>query len=81
MAPKRQDPAGKSGKLNVTFTNTLKPGKYFVSAGIFDEVKEFVDWVEYAGTFTVDHIFSDGRNYDHRLGNMSLSAEWEEEPL
>ena len=74
-------PTGKSGRLNVTFKNTLKPGKYFVSAGIFDEVKEFVDWVEYAESFTVDHIFSDGRNYDHRLGNISLSAEWEEQPL
>lgn len=72
-------PHGKSGAINVSFKNTLKPGKYFISAGIFDDVKEFVDWVEYAETFTVDHIFSDGRNYDHRLGNISLTAEWEEQ--
>ncbi len=69
-------PDGKNGKVTVTFMNHLMPGEYSISAGIFDGARDFVDWVEQAGSFNVEPIFHDGQNYDHRLGKMSILAEW-----
>jgi lipopolysaccharide transport system ATP-binding protein len=52
------------------------PGHYFISAGIFDNSRTFVDWVEYAASFHVEPSFSSGRAYDHRLGKVTLLGEW-----
>jgi lipopolysaccharide transport system ATP-binding protein len=67
---------GDSGSFHVTFENNLMPGKYVVSVGMFDSTHRFVDWVEYAATFTVEAAFANGRPYDHRLGKFSLSGNW-----
>jgi lipopolysaccharide transport system ATP-binding protein len=68
---------GNSGTFHVTFENNLMPGKYVVSAGMFDvTTHQFVDWVEYAATFSVEAAFANGRPYDHRLGKFSLSGNW-----
>ena len=52
------------------------PGKYIISAGIFDKSKQFLDWVEHVESFYVESSFSDGRSYDNRLGNVSFLGEW-----
>lgn len=65
-----------NGNLKLTFINGLTPGRYFVSAGIFDKHKAFVDWIEHAESFVVERAFKDGGPYDNRLGRVSLLGEW-----
>ena len=69
-------PQSDSGTVVLKFQNCLMPGKYFISAGIFDKSRQFVDWVEQVESFTVESAFNDGRKYDRRLGKMSLIGEW-----
>ena len=64
------------GLVSVTFKNQLAPGRYMISAGIFDAYRQFHDWVEFAESFEVTPDFADGRAFDHRLGRLSLSAIW-----
>lgn len=72
-----RSPSG-GGRITLTFTNPLAPGRYFVSAGIFDSGRQFLDWVEHAESFHVEAAFANGRSHDQRLGRMSLLAEWSE---
>jgi lipopolysaccharide transport system ATP-binding protein len=67
---------GNSGAFHVSFENNLMPGKYVVSVGMFDPTHQFVDWVEYGATFSVESAFINGRPYDHRLGKFSLRGNW-----
>ncbi|HEY1765708.1 MAG TPA: ABC transporter ATP-binding protein [Opitutaceae bacterium] len=70
-------PAGAgTRKATVAFKNPLAPGRYMVSAGIFDAYRQFHDWVEFAETFEVVPGFADGRAFDSRLGRISLEATW-----
>ncbi len=62
--------------VSVTFKNPFAPGRYMVSAGIFDAYRQFHDWVEFAEAFEVVPGFADGRAFDQRLGQVSLSATW-----
>jgi lipopolysaccharide transport system ATP-binding protein len=62
--------------ISVAFRNPFAPGRYMVSAGIFDEQRQFHDWVEFAESFEVVPGFSDGRAFDQRLGRVSLDAKW-----
>jgi lipopolysaccharide transport system ATP-binding protein len=64
------------GKVSVTFKNPFAPGRYMVSAGIFDAYRQFHDWVEFAEGFEVVPGFIDGRAFDQRLGRISLTADW-----
>ncbi len=64
------------GKVSVTFKNPFAPGRYMISAGIFDEYRQFHDWVEFAENFEVVPGFADGRAFDQRLGRISLNANW-----
>lgn len=68
--------SGLSGTARVSFENSLAPGRYLVSAGIFDNMRQFLDWVEFADAFQVEPGFADGQNYDHRLGRMSIKGNW-----
>jgi lipopolysaccharide transport system ATP-binding protein len=69
-------PAGAGGTVTVKFKNPFAPGRYLVSAGIFDASRQFLDWVEFAEGFQVESSFSDGRAFDNRLGRFSLLPEW-----
>jgi lipopolysaccharide transport system ATP-binding protein len=65
-----------SRRVSVTFKNPFAPGRYMVSAGIFDAYRQFHDWVEFAESFEVASGFADGRAFDQRLGRISLEAKW-----
>lgn len=67
---------GGKGTVYLNFLNCLIPGRYFISAGIFDKSRAFVDWVEYADSFHVKQSFSNGRIYDNRLGKVTFLGEW-----
>jgi lipopolysaccharide transport system ATP-binding protein len=62
--------------ISVSFKNPFAPGRYMVSAGIFDAFRQFHDWVEFAESFEVSSGFADGRAFDQRLGRVSLEARW-----
>lgn len=63
-------------KVTAAFKNPFAPGRYLVSAGIFDAYRQFHDWVEFAETFEVVPGFADGKAFDQRLGRISLAATW-----
>ncbi len=69
-------PLSEHGSVKLKFKNFLMPGKYIVSAGIFDKDRQFLDWVELVETFDVEPAFDDGRIYDSRLGKFSPIGEW-----
>jgi lipopolysaccharide transport system ATP-binding protein len=69
-------PAGPRGTLKVSFRNNFAPGRYLLSAGIFDRSRQFLDWVEFAEGFQVESGFADGRAFDQRLGRCYLQPEW-----
>jgi lipopolysaccharide transport system ATP-binding protein len=64
-------------KATITFRNQLSPGKYYISAGVFNKNKEFIDWVEFAESFIVEKNYEDGRNFDLRLGKTNIYCDWE----
>ena len=68
--------AASGGSVFVSFKNPFAPGRYLISAGIFDAYRQFHDWVEFAESFEVVPGFADGRAFDQRLGRVSLSATW-----
>ncbi|MCC6691293.1 MAG: ABC transporter ATP-binding protein [Bacteroidia bacterium] len=68
-------PVGKSNFV-VEFNNALAPGTYYLSAGIFNEKKEFVDWVEHCEVFVSNAIFNDGKKFDSRIGMNFLIGKW-----
>jgi lipopolysaccharide transport system ATP-binding protein len=72
----RTPPGAETGVISVSFSNPLAPGRYMVSAGIFDAFRQFHDWVEFAESFEVVPGFADGRAFDQRLGRVSLAAKW-----
>ncbi len=69
-------PLSNYGTISVEFINPLMPGKYTISAGIFDKNKRFVDWVELAESFYVESAFINGNRYDQRLGKISIQGTW-----
>jgi lipopolysaccharide transport system ATP-binding protein len=69
-------PGGPAGTVSAIFKNPFAPGRYLVSAGIFDSSRQFLDWVELAESFQVETGFANGRAFDQRLGRFSLRPEW-----
>jgi len=69
-------PAGATGTVTLTFQNSLAPGRYLISAGIFDGNRNFTDWIEFGESFVVESSFANGRGFDGRLGRFTLNAEW-----
>jgi lipopolysaccharide transport system ATP-binding protein len=57
--------------------NSLTPGHYSLSAGVFGKNNEFYDWVEQVMTFDIQREFSTGQNFDERLGQTTLRYRWE----
>jgi len=70
-------PLKSEGTVKVSFVNSLTPGKYVISAGIFDKDGQFVDWVEHVESFSVEASFQGGREFDHRLGKTTVKGTWE----
>ncbi len=68
--------SGAGGTITVGFKNPFLPGRYLISAGIFDRSRKFLDWVEFAEGFQVESGFVDGRAFDNRLGRVSILPEW-----
>jgi lipopolysaccharide transport system ATP-binding protein len=64
-------------EVSIAFQNNLTPGKYFISAGMFDSSRQFVDWVEHAETFEVESSYLDGRLFEARLGMTTQKTVWE----
>ena len=62
-------PSSKDTSITVTFKNFLLPGRYVISAGIFDRTRQFLDWVEHVESFIVEPT-------DYRLGKVSFLGEW-----
>jgi lipopolysaccharide transport system ATP-binding protein len=71
-------PARPAGRLVARFDTPLAPGRYLISAGLFDGSRQFLDWVEFAERFEVIEGFADGRAFDQRLGRFNVTARWEE---
>ena len=61
--------------INLEFMNHLLPGKYVISAGMY-ECHKCVDWVEYAESFVVEAAFNNGKKYDRRAGKVSFHGNW-----
>lgn len=56
---------------------SLLPGFYILTAGILnDHYTEFYDWVDNCQTFEILPAFSNGTNYDNRLGYAHQDATW-----
>ncbi len=66
-----------TGSINLTVFANLASGDYLLSIGIFDQNRNFLDWVEEALCFTVENIYSDGRPFFQRLGLTVGKAVWE----
>jgi len=73
-----------SGKFDMNFRNNIRlqvenilvPGRYIISAGIFDGNDQFVDWVERVEAFEVLPVFEGGRAFDGRYGMVTSRAVW-----
>ncbi len=63
--------------INVRAENILTPGRYILSAGIFDQANQFLDWVEKVQTFEVMGAFSGGKSFDSRYGMVTTKALWD----
>jgi lipopolysaccharide transport system ATP-binding protein len=57
-----------NGSVILTLTNILTPGKYFISVGVFDKYRNFLDWVEYCEIMEIEPIYKDGRIFQDRFG-------------
>ncbi len=62
--------------IEVRVQNILLPGRYILSAGIFDEANQFLDWVEKVEAFEVLPVFKGGKSYDSRYGMVTSLANW-----
>ncbi len=65
-----------TGKVTLKLLANLAPGNYIFSVGIFDQSRNFIDWVDEVFCFSVEGYYSDGRKYFERLGLTVGSATW-----
>ncbi len=65
-----------SQSVHVTLENILAPGRYIVSAGIFDKSNQFIDWVEKVQVFEVLPVFKGGKGFDSRYGMVTSTGNW-----
>ncbi|MFT3980986.1 MAG: ABC transporter ATP-binding protein [Ferruginibacter sp.] len=72
-------PSAIKGRKQLKTTCNLFPGKYYLSAGIFDHNREFIDWVEFCESFVVEEYYSDKRNFNDRLGLIVGNGKWSNE--
>ena len=55
---------------------SLLPGVYTVSAGMFSNTNDVVDWIEGVSKFEVLPHFVDGRPFDYRYGFVTQEFSW-----
>ncbi len=63
-------------KIKLSFLANLAPGDYILSIGIFDQNRNFIDWVDEVLCFTVENFYHDGRPFNQRLGMTVGKAIW-----
>lgn len=68
-----------TGTKYLTTKCTLSPGRYYISAGIFDHKRNFIDWVEYAESIIVEELYNDNRIFKKRLGLTTGFGSWSNE--
>lgn len=75
MLPSKLD---QNGIARVAIANlAFLPGRYRITAGIFDALHNSLDWVEDILSFEILPHFADGRAFDHRYGVFTQQLEWE----
>lgn len=62
--------------VRVKIENILSPGRYTISAGIFDERNQFFDWVEKVQVIEVLGAFNNGKSFDGRFGMVTTKGIW-----
>jgi lipopolysaccharide transport system ATP-binding protein len=65
-----------TGRIWLSFEANLLPGDYILSVGLFDQNRNFIDWVDEALCFTAESFYSDGRPFYQRLGHTVGKARW-----
>ncbi len=66
-----------SGQMTADLADLrLSPGRYRISAGIFDSENNFIEWAEDVGQFEILAHFFDGGPFDHRLGFITKPLVW-----
>ena len=63
-------------KIKLSFLANLTSGDYILSLGIFDQDRNFIDWVDEVLCFTVENFYKDGRPFNQRLGMTVGKAIW-----
>lgn len=54
------------------------PGGYTITAGLFSQTGQIMDWCEHVINFEVLRHQADGQPYDYRIGMISRKLEWRE---
>ncbi|WP_207532693.1 ABC transporter ATP-binding protein [Desertivirga arenae] len=70
------DETQRNGSVSFSLQNPLKPGSYKVSAGIFDEHRNFLDWIDSNTLLNVESNFHYGGPFDNRAGNIFIPVQW-----
>lgn len=65
-----------TGKISLSILANLSAGDYILSVGIFDQNRNFIDWVDEVLSFTMESFYSDGRPFYPRLGQTVGKATW-----
>lgn len=65
-----------SGSITASFKNNLKPGTYKIAAGVYDEFRNFLDWVSPYAKLIIENNFHEGGPYDGRIGKVFFNAKW-----
>ena len=56
--------------------NTLAPGTYYLSAGLFGRYTEFYDWIDKVVSFIIEPQLNPEKSYDDRLGLTTIKSKW-----
>jgi lipopolysaccharide transport system ATP-binding protein len=65
------------GKIRVRLDGFgFLPGGYTITAGLFSQAGEIMDWCEHVISFEILRHRFDGQSYDHRLGMLSRQLAW-----
>lgn len=63
-----------NGEISIKVNLGLKPGKYRLSVGAFNQYKEFIEWVDGVFELIVIEKFLNNQVFDQRLGKFFLNV-------
>ena len=63
-------------RISIDYFVNIKPGKYKISIGLFNEFNEFVDWVDNCFYLNVLNQFDNEEPFDNRLGRVIANAKF-----